>query len=99
MSELSPDEDEYLISIPEAVHYTADGIITEADVYSNMEAERQREVIAGALDIPLEKVLFADEASADPRLERARRISVAFSSARWSSSWDPDAAKGDPNLN
>ena len=99
MTELSPDEDDYLVGIPKAVHYTQDYIITEDTIYSNMEPERRLEVVAEMQDIPLENVVFADEVSANPRLERARRIPVAFSSSRWHSSWDPHAAKGDPNLN
>lgn len=99
MSELSPDEGEFLVGIPEVVHYTQDSKIIEAKVFSNMDIDRQREVMAEMNDIPFENVMPADEVSANPRLERARRISIAFSSSRWRSSWDPHAAKGDPNLN
>ncbi len=99
MSELSPGEDEFLDSIPRAVHYTQDDKIIEANVFSNMDIDRQREVIAEMEDIPLENVMPADEPNLNPKLERARRMSVAFSSSRCLSSWDPHADKGDPNLN
>lgn len=99
MTELYPDEDEFLVSIPKAIHYTKDSKIIEANVFSNMDIDRQREAIAKMEDIPLENVMPVDEPNLNPKLERARRMSVAFSSSRWLSSWDPHADKGDPNLN
>lgn len=99
MSELEPEGIEYLAFIPESEMHTTDGTLVRGAIYSNMDPEGQREVIADIQGLQPEEVMFADETSDDPKVEKARRIAVAFSSSHWNSSWDPNAPKGDPSLN
>lgn len=92
MSEQIPDDVKFMISIPEALHFTKDGSALEVSTYGNIEsADERRELIAEAHGISPDDVKQIDKSTA------AGRLAVGFS--KWRSSWDPQAQRIDPNLN
>lgn len=102
MSELEPESGDigFVAFAKESELHTADGtVVIGGTVYSNMDTETQREVLARSQGLQPEGVIFPDEDPINPATARARRIAVAFSSSRWRSSWDPRASDGDPSRN
>lgn len=91
MAEQIPDDVKFMISIPEALHFTQDGAALEISTYGNTDNDERRELIAEAYGISPDDVKQIDVGTA------AGRLSVGFS--KWRSSWDPHAQKTDPNLN
>lgn len=95
-----PGEPRFLAAACEGITHLAEGG-THLDftvATSGYEAEEVREVMADVHGIDTEDVVIRskDGEPYDRPGSRAGRMSVAFSSDKWRSSWDPHA---DPNMN
>jgi hypothetical protein len=86
MSEYVDEGPEIIFGVAKGAHYTKDGNFLDFQpIASTMSEDDARSALEAMGATP------ADSTS------RGRRLAVAFSSARWRSTWDP--RKSDPNLN
>ncbi len=92
------NEGEFMAVRPTGAFVTPEGALSTGDLISNFDdRDRQKQALAEAYEVSPVDIVFPDSEPDHPVARRGRRLQVAFS--RWNSSWDPQAAPADPNLN